>query len=148
MTVVKWEPFRDLLTMQDRMTRLFDETLARLSKEEGMQRGFWSPPVDLVDQEHQVLLKMDIPEMSQSEIGIKVDENVLTIKGERKFVKEAPEDHYIQIERPYGPFRRQFTLPKQIDQSKIKANYKDGVLQVVLPKRKEDHPKQVQVQVK
>ena len=112
MTLVKWEPFRDLITMQERMSRLFDETLSRVWKEEGLQRGLWSPPVDVVDREHEVLLKMDLPEMSQSEIDIKVEENTLTIKGERKFIKETPEENYLQIERPYGGFHRQFTLPK------------------------------------
>jgi len=148
MTLVKWEPFRDLITMQERMSRLFDETLSRVWKEEGLQRGLWSPPVDVVDREHEVVLKMDLPEMSQSEIDIKVEENTLTIKGERKFIKETPEENYIQIERPYGGFHRQFTLPKRIDQDKIKANYKDGVLSVVLPKAEEVYPKQVSIEVK
>ena len=148
MTLVKWEPFRDLITMQERMSRLFDETLSRVWKEEGLQRGLWSPPVDVVDREHEVLLKMDLPEMNQSEIDIKVEENTLTIKGERKFIKETPEENYIQIERPYGGFHRQFTLPKRIDQDKIKASYKDGVLSVVLPKTEEVYPKQVSIEVK
>jgi len=87
MTLVKWEPFRDLITMQERMSRLFDETLSRVWKEEGLQRGLWSPPVDVVDREHEVLLKMDLPEMSQSEIDIKVEENTLTIKGEESSSK-------------------------------------------------------------
>jgi len=148
MTLVKWEPFRDLITMQERMTRVFDETLSRIWKEEGLQKGLWSPPVDIVERGHEILLKIDLPEMSQSEIDIKVEENTLTIKGERKFVKETPEEHYIQIERPYGTFQRQFTLPKRIDQEKINAAYKDGVLRVILPKKTEVHPKQVQIEVK
>ena len=148
MTLVKWEPFRDLITMQERMSRLFDETLSRVWKEEGLQRGLWSPPVDIVDREHEVLLKMDLPEMSQSEIDIKVEENTLTIKGERKFIKETPEEHYLQIERPYGGFHRQFSLPKRIAQDQITASYKDGVLRVVLPKRGEVSPKQVSIDVK
>ena len=148
MTLVKWEPFRDLITMQERMSRLFDETLSRVWKEEGLQRGLWSPPVDVVDREHEVVLKMDLPEMSQSEIDIKVEENTLTIKGERKFIKETPDENYVQIERPYGGFHRQFTLPKRIDQDKIKASYKDGVLSVVLPKTEEVYPKQVSIEVK
>jgi HSP20 family protein len=148
MTLVKWEPFRDLITMQERMSRLFDETLSRVWKEEGLQRGLWSPPVDIVDREHEVLLKMDLPEMNQSEIDIKVEENTLTIRGERKFIKETPEENYIQIERSYGGFHRQFTLPKGIEQDKIKASYKDGVLYVVLPKKGEISPKQVSIEVK
>jgi len=148
MTLVKWEPFRDLITMQERMSRLFDETLSRVWKEEGSQRGAWSPPVDVVDREDEVLLKIDLPEMKQSEIDIQVEDNTLTIKGERKFIKATPEEHYLQIERPYGGFHRQFTLPKRIDQDKITASYKDGVLSVVLPKKREAVPKQVSVDVK
>jgi len=147
MTLVKWEPFRDLITMQDRMSRLFDETLSRVWKEEA-QRGAWTPLVDIVDREDEVVLKVDLPEMSQSEIDIKVEENTLTIHGERKFIKETPEDNYLQIERPYGVFHRQFTLPKRIDQERIKATYKDGVLRIVLPKKEEIHPKPVSIEVK
>jgi HSP20 family protein len=148
MTLVKWEPFRDLITMQDRMSRLFDDTLSRIWKEEDLQRGAWTPPVDVVDRGQEVILKVDLPEMSQSEIDIQVEENTLTVKGERKFIKETPEDNYLQIERPYGNFRRQFTLPKRIDQEKIKATYKDGVLRVVLPKKEEVPPNPVSVEVK
>jgi len=147
MTLVKWEPFRDLITMQDRMSRLFDETLSRVWKEE-TQRGAWTPQVDIVDRGYEVILKVDLPEMSQSEIDIKVEENTLTINGERKFIKETPEDNYLQIERPYGVFHRQFTLPKRIDQERIKATYKDGVLRIVLPKKEEIHPKPVSIEVK
>ena len=148
MTLVKWEPFRDLITMQDRMSRLFDETLSRIWKEEELQRGVWTPLVDIADQGGEVVLKIDLPEMNQSEIDIKVEENTLTIKGERKFVKETPGEHFLQIERPYGTFHRQFTLPKRIDQEKIVATYKDGVLRVVLPKKGEVGLKQVSIEVK
>ena len=145
MVLVKWEPFRDLMAMQDRMTRLFDETLSRLWKEEG-PRGVWSPPVDIVDRENELVLKVDLPEMNQSEIDIKVEENTLIIQGERKFIKETSEENYIKIERPYGNFQRTFPLPKMIDQEGIKAAYKDGMLRIVLPKRREVRPKQISVE--
>ncbi len=148
MTLVKWEPFRDLITMQNRMSRLFDETLSRIWKEEELQRGVWTPLVDIADQGGEVVLKVDLPEMNQSEIDIKVEENTLTIKGERKFIKETPGEHFLQIERPYGTFHRQFTLPQRIDQERIAATYKDGVLRVVLPKRKETGLKQVSIDMK
>ncbi len=142
---VKWEPFRDLMAMQDRMTRLFDETLSRIFKEE-TPRGGWSPPVDIVEQEDRVILKVDLPEMNQSEIEIKVEENTLIIQGERKFIKESPGERYLQVERPYGQFQRTFTLPKAIDQEEIKASYKDGVLRMSLPKKKDIQPKQISVE--
>jgi len=145
MVYVKWEPFRDLMAIQNRMTRLFDETLTRVFKEE-VQRGAWSPPVDIVEREDEVVLKVDLPEINQSEIDIKVDENTLIIQGERRFIKEESEENYLQIERPYGNFQRAFTLPKMIEKEAIKASYKDGVLRIVLPKKREEQPKQISVE--
>jgi HSP20 family protein len=145
MVHVKWEPFRDLMAMQDRMTRLFDETLSRILKEEVPQR-VWSPPVDIYEREDEVVLKVDLPEMNQNEIEIKIEEDTLIIQGERKFIKDPSSVNYLQIERPYGTFQRTFAVPRMIDRERIKAAYKDGVLQVVLPKRKEAHPKQIVVE--
>ena len=145
MVHVKWEPFRDLMAMQDRMTRLFDETLSRIWKEEVPQR-IWSPPVDILERENEVILKVDLPEVNQSDIDIKVEENTLIIQGERKFIQEAPHGNYLQIERPYGTFQRTFAIPRTIDLERIKAAYKDGVLQIVLPKKEEVHPKQIMVE--
>ena len=145
MTIVKWEPFRDLMAMQDRMTRLLDDTLSRLWKTE-VARGIWSPPVDIVEREGEVILNLDIPGVSQNEIDIKVEDSTLIIQGERKFIKESPGDNYHQIERPYGTFRRTFSIPRVIDLENIKASYKDGVLCVVLPKREEIYPKQITVE--
>jgi HSP20 family protein len=147
MTVVKWEPFRDLMAMQDRMTRLIDETLSRIWKEE-VTRGVWSPPVDILERESEVVLKIDLPEVSQNEIDIRVEENTLIIQGERRFIKDTPDENYIQIERPYGTFRRTFTIPRTIDHEGIKASYKDGVLRVILPRKSETQPKQIVVEPK
>ena len=147
MTLVKWEPFRDLMAMQDRMTRVIDETLSRIMKEE-VGKGVWSPPVDILEKGNEVVLKMDLPGVSQNEIEVRVEENTLIVQGERKFVKEVLDENYIQIERPYGTFRRTFNLPRAIDQENVKASYKDGVLQVILPKRQEAQLKQVLVESK
>jgi len=144
---VKWEPFRDLMAMQDRMSRVIDQTLSRIWKEEVMQ-GTWSPPVDIVERENDVVIKIDLPDMNQNEIDIRVEESTLIIQGERKFIKEFADEKYIQIERPYGTFRRTFSVPRRIDQESIKASYKDGVLRVVLPKREEIQPKQIIVEPK
>jgi HSP20 family protein len=144
---VKWEPFRDLMVMQDRMTRLFDETVSRIFKEE-MTRTAWYPLVDIVEREREVLLKIDLPEINQDEIEIKVEADTLIIRGQRRLVKEMPEENYIQIERPYGNFQRTFALPKLIDREEIKATYKDGVLRVVLPRKKEVHLKQISVETR
>jgi HSP20 family protein len=147
MTLVKWEPFRDLMAMQDRMTRLIDETLSRIWKEDVAQ-GTWSPPVDILERGNEVVLKVDLPEVSQSEIDIRVEEGTLIIQGERKLIKESPEENYIQIERPYGTFRRTFSIPRTIDQESTKASYKDGVLRIVLPRKREVQPKQITVEPK
>ncbi len=147
MTVVKWEPFRDLMAMQDRMTRLIDETLSRIWKEE-VTRGVWSPPVDILERGNEVVLKIDLPEVSQNEIDIRVEENTLIIQGERRFTKDTPDENYIQIERPYGTFRRTFSIPRAIDHEGIKASCKDGVLRVILPRRPETQPKQIAVEPK
>lgn len=145
MVHVKWEPFRDLMAMQDRMTRLFDETLSRIFKEE-MPRRVWSPPVDIVEREKEVLIKMDLPEMDQNEIDIKVEENTLIVQGERKFIKDTTDENYLQIERPYGTFQRTFSIPRTIDQEKIRASYKEGVLRIILPKKEMSLPKQIFVE--
>lgn len=147
MTLVKWEPFRDLMAMQDRMTRLIDETLSRVMKEE-VGKGVWSPPVDILERGDEVVLKMDLPGVSQDEIEVRVEENILIVQGERRFTKEVLDESYIQIERPYGTFRRTFNLPRMIEHERIKASYKDGVLRVVLPKRQEAQLKQVLVESK
>lgn len=146
MTLVKWEPFRDLMAMQERMTRLFDETLSRIWKEEGVPRGVWSPPVDIVEKTDEIVLMIDLPEMDQADIDIRVEGNSLTIQGERKFMKEA-DGTYLQIERPYGTFQRSFNIPRTVDQEKIRASYKNGVLRVVLPKREESFSRQIAVNV-
>lgn len=135
MVQVKWEPFRDLMAMQDRMTRIFDETLTRIWKAEGMARTEWSPAVDIRERADSLVVDIDLPGLSQNDIDIKIEENTLTVQGERKFVKEASEENYVQVERPYGTFRRSFSLSGKIDQEKIKANYKDGVLRIVLEKK-------------
>jgi HSP20 family protein len=135
------------MAMQDRMTRLIDETLSRIWKEEVAQ-GVWSPAVDIVERGNEVMLKVDLPEVSQSEIDIRVEEGTLIIQGERKFIKESAEANYIQIERPYGTFRRTFSIPRSIDQESIKASYKDGVLRIVLPRKQETQPKQIAVEPK
>jgi HSP20 family protein len=145
MVHIKWEPFKDLMVMQDRMTRLFDETLARIWKQE-MPSGVWSPPVDILEKENEVVLKIDLPEMVQSDIDIKVEEDTLIIQGERRFFKETPDSNYLQIERPYGTFDRRFTLPRTVDRENIKASYKDGVLRIVLLKREGVFPKQILVE--
>jgi HSP20 family protein len=104
--------------------------------------------VDILERGNEVVLKIDLPEVSQNEIDIRVEENTLIIQGERRFTKDTPDENYIQIERPYGTFRRTFSIPRMIDHEGIKASYKDGVLRVILPRRPETQPKQIAVEPK
>ena len=146
MTIAKWEPLRDLLSLQDRMNRLFDDSVRGMRPgEEGLASAIWSPAVDIYETENEVILKAELPEINQKDIDIQVENNTLVLRGERKFEKEAKRENFHRIERAYGNFSRSFTLPNTIDQEKIRADYKDGILKVMMPKREEIKPKQIKV---
>ncbi len=150
MAIVRWEPFRDLMSLQDRMNRLFDESfrgLARPGEEDWVLGGAWAPPVDVYEHEGNIVLKAELPGVDPKDVDIRLENNVLTLRGERKFGSEVKRDSYHRVERSYGTFSRSFTLPSLVDQQHIKADFKDGVLQVTLPKREEAKPKQIQISV-
>jgi HSP20 family protein len=146
MSMKKWDPFRDLMSIQDRMNQLFNETVAIREGEE-FCRGSWSPPVDIYETGNDVVLKAEIPGISQDEIDIKIEDNTLVLKGERKFEKKSEDEKYYRIERSYGNFVRSFTLPNSVDQEGVKATYEAGVLKIVMPKKQEKTPKSIRVQV-
>lgn len=148
MTLVKWEPLKDLLTLQDRMNRLFDDSVRGLRPgEEGFSNALWSPAVDIYETDNELILKAELPEINQKDIDIQVENNTLVLRGERKFEKDTKRENFHRIERAYGGFARSFTLPTTIDQEKIQADYKDGILKIVMPKREEIKPKQIKVSV-
>ena len=148
MTITKWEPIKDLITLQDRMNRLFDESMRGIRPgEEALNSALWSPAVDIYETENEVILKAELPEINQKDIDIQVENNTLVLRGERRFEKEAKRENFHRIERAYGAFARSFTLPAAIDQERIRADYKDGILKVVMPKREEIKPKQIRVSV-
>ena len=148
MPVTRWDPFRDLLGLQDRMNRLFDESVRSVRQgDEALSTSVWTPPVDIFETENEVVVKAELPEVNQKDIEIQVENSTLTLRGERRFDKEVKQESFHRIERPYGTFARSFTLPTTIDQEKIKADYKDGILKVVMPKREETKPKQIRVAV-
>lgn len=107
----------------------------------------WDPPVDIFENDHEVVVKAELPGMSANDIDLKLENNILTLRGERRFEKEAKEENYHRIEREYGVFARSFALPTAINGDKVTAQYKDGILQVVLPKPEERKPKQINVAV-
>ena len=154
MAIVRWEPFRDLVSLQERMNRLFDDSLRtrgtapqRSDDEDWALGGSWAPSVDIYEKENAIVLKAEIPGVDPKDVDIRVENNTLTLRGERKLDQEVKRDDYHRVERAYGQFSRSFTLPSTVDTEKIKAEYKDGVLKLALPKRDEAKPKQIQVDV-
>ena len=149
MTIVRWEPFRGLLSLQERMNRLFEESARGLNRgqEEDWTMGAWVPAVDIYEKGTDVVLKAELPGVDPKDVDIRIENNVLTLKGERKFEDETQRDSYHRVERSYGAFTRAFTLPSSVDTANVKADYKDGVLRITLPKREEAKPKQIQVQI-
>lgn len=151
MAIVRWEPFRDLVSLQERMNRLFEESfrgITRSGGEEEWSVGTWAPAVDIYEQSPNIVLKAELPGVNPKDVDIRVENNVLTLHGERKFDAEVKRDSYHRVERAYGSFSRSFTLPSVIDTEQIQADYKDGVLTVVLPKREEARLRQIQISTK
>src|ERR1700704_5083102 len=147
MTVLtRWEPFREFSTLQDRMNRLFRETQGN-SQEEPLTSSSFAPAVDVYEDEHNVTLKIEVPGIDEKDIDVRLENNTLTVHGERKIEKEEKEENYRRVERQYGSFTRTFTLPPTVDAEKVSANYDKGVLKVTLPKKAEAKPKQIKVNV-
>ena len=145
MAVVKWDPFRDLNMLQDRMNRLFDSAGRNWGTEEPAATTTWSPAVDIFETEGEIVVKAELPGMERKDITLNLENNVLTLRGERRFEKETKDDNYHRIERSYGGFSRAFSIPATVDEEKIGAEYKDGVLKIVLPKKEQAKPKQIRI---
>lgn len=141
MALVRWDPIRELATMEvDRLNNMFSSFYG-----EGLSRG-WVPPVDIYETEqHELVIKAELPDVKREDIGVTFENNVLTVKGERKGEQQVSRDRFQRVERFQGSFSRSFTLPATVDAAKISATYKDGVLTVRLPQREEAKPKQITV---
>jgi HSP20 family protein len=148
--LTRFEPFRDLAALQDRFDRLFRGTFEGLRpwSREVLEGTAWSPAVDIVETENDIVLRADLPGIDPKEVDIQVENGTLTLKGERKFESDVKEDDYRRIERVYGSFVRSFALPPTVDTEKVAAEYRNGVLELKLPKRPEAKPKQIKVAVK
>jgi HSP20 family protein len=129
MSLIKWDPFRDFNT--------FTET--------PMLRSVWHPLADIFETDNEVVVKMELPGMVAKDIEVRLENNVLTLKGSRRFEKEAKEENYHRIEREYGTFSRAFVLPMSVKEEKVTAEYKDGVLKILLPKKEEIKPKSITI---
>jgi HSP20 family protein len=146
MSITRWDAFRNMATLHDRVNRLFEGNLQG-SRSDNSALTTWAPAVDIYEDENALVIKADLPDMNEKDLDIRVENNTLTVKGERKFEQKVKEENYLRIERTYGSFSRSFSLPNTVNTEAIKAEYKNGVLTVELPKRAESKPKQVKVNV-
>lgn len=143
-TITRWTPFH-LSTLQNEVNRLFEHTLPTRGDNSALTA--WTPSVDVYETENELVIKADLPDLNEKDLDIRVENNTLTIRGERKFEQTVKEDNYLRIERNYGSFSRSFGLPNTVNTEAIKAEYKNGVLTVELPKSAESKPKQIKVNV-
>ena len=148
MALIRWDPFREMSALQERMNRLFSDVRAQAPvRGEEIVQGAWIPAVDIFETNEAIVLKAELPGITAQDISVEVKDNTLTLKGEKKFEKEVKEENYHRVERSYGSFQRAFTLPGTIHQEKVKAKFKDGILEIILPKVEEAKPKQVKVEI-
>lgn len=140
MALIKFDPFRELNTLYERLGPF------RIKNwEEPVATTTWNPSADIFENDNEVVVTAELPGMNAKDIELKVENNVLMLKGERRFEKEAKEQNYHRIEREYGVFSRVFSLPAVVDIEKVTAEYKDGVLRIVLPKKEEIKPKSIKI---
>ena len=137
--------FRGTSTLQDQISRLFNDAFERTGQESNLTA--WAPAVDIYENEHELVVKADLPDIDPKDLDLRVENNILSIRGERKFEKQVNEDNYLRVERAYGSFSRSFSLANTVNPDGIKADYQNGVLTLVVPKREEAKPKQIKVNV-
>jgi HSP20 family protein len=144
-TLSGFEPFRGASSLQDQINRLLNDVFERPRDESNLTS--WAPAVDIFETEHELVVKADLPDIDPKELDIRVESNILTIRGERKFESKVSEDKYLRVERAYGSFSRSFSLANTVNSEAIKADYQNGVLTLTVPKREEAKPKQIKVNV-
>ena len=147
MAIVRWEPFRDLVSAQRDFDRLFREAFSNQHADTELSTRSWAPPVDIYETEEAIVLKAELPGVESKDVEVRVEDNTLYLKGERKFEKEVKEQNYHRVERSYGSFARSFSLPNSISTDKVKAEFKDGLLTLTMPKREEAKPKTIKIDV-
>ena len=145
MSIMRYDPFRDLRTLQEEVNRLFSTNLTRGFGEEGIGRGAWNPSVDIYENKDQIVLEAELPGMNREDFELAVENNVITLRGERRFEKRDETDNYHRVERSYGSFTRSFTLPQTVSAESAAAEYRNGVLRVTLPKREEAKSRKIEV---
>src|SRR3954471_16117147 len=145
MSIVRYDPFRDLRSLQDEVNRLFTTNLSRAFGDEGIARGAWNPSVDIYENKDHIVLEAELPGMRREDFDLSVENNVITLRGQRQFEKTDESDNYHRVERAYGSFTRSFTLPNTVTAEGANAEYKNGVLRVSLPKREETKARRIEV---
>jgi len=145
MSIVRYDPFRDIRTLQDEVNRLFSTNMGRFFNDEGIARGAWSPNVDIFENKDQIVIEAELPGMNREDFDLSVENNVLTLHGERRFEKKEETDNYHRVERSYGSFSRSFTLPQTVSAEGANAEFRNGVLRVTLPKREEVKARKIQI---
>jgi len=146
MALIRWDPFRDLLTLQDRMDRLFEESLSRNRVfEQSLASGVWSPAVDIYETTDEIVLKAELPGLKKEDVSIEVSDNSLILTGERTFEKDIREEHYHRIERSYGSFSRTFSLPTAVNQDGVNAQFIDGILEIHIPKAEKSTARVIEI---
>ncbi|HEX8706916.1 MAG TPA: Hsp20/alpha crystallin family protein [Pyrinomonadaceae bacterium] len=146
MSIVRYDPFRDLRSLQDEVNRLFSTNLTRVFGDEGIARGAWNPNVDIYENKDQIIIEAELPGMSREDFDLSFENNVITLRGERRFEKKDESDNYHRVERSYGSFTRSFTLPPTVSGEGIGAEYRNGVLRITLPKREEVKARRIEIQ--
>jgi HSP20 family protein len=147
MTLVRWDPFRELEDMSERLNRVFSRPSTRNSGNENLTVADWMPTVDISETEAEYLIKAELPEVKKEDVKVTVENGVLTLQGERRQEKEEKGKKFHRVERSYGSFVRSFSLPESVDEGAVKAEYKDGVLNLHLPKSERVKPKAIDVKV-
>lgn len=147
MAIVKWEPLKDFVTLQDRMNQFLSDTLNNYETENSRLVQDWVPAVDVYEDAEAIQLKAELPGMEMKEIEVRIENNALEIRGEKKIEQTEKKENYHRIERVFGRFSRSFRLPNTVAQDKIKAKYDRGILTITLPKREETKPRSITVQV-
>ena len=148
MTVLtRWNPLSELATIQNRINRFVRESYSPEGPEEALTATGFAPPVDIYEDEHAIAVKMEVPGIDEKDIDVRIENNTLTVHGERKMEKEEKEENFRRVERQYGSFTRSFTLPSSVDTGQVSAHYDKGVLKINLAKKAEAKPKQIKVNV-
>jgi HSP20 family protein len=145
-TITRWDQSRGLASFQDQVNRLLEDNFAR-DRSGSAELATWAPLVDINETENEIVVKADLPDLQDKDIDVRVENNMLTIRGERKFEKDVSEDNYLRVERSYGSFMRSFSLPNTVSTENIRAEYRNGVLTLHIAKREESKPKQIKISV-